>query len=171
MTILDDPIVQKYFRHCDDPKHGCDSWRGDMTVAVLAAMSQPIRKGEKCLAWNLRESAYIEEDCDYDFDGRSIHSGWLLLPDRFQEREKCEHPWGGINYFQTKPGFTTCTVCDKELELPILKPAPEAEAGEPIPDALEKAILSVAKIMNIAPIDFAGRELRELIRLARESKP
>lgn len=88
MSILNDPLIQKYFS-----VHG----EGEsMSRRVLSSMEQPIKKGERYLACVL--SGFIERVVgeQYELGERfkdSIHIEYLRLPDFFQPSLNHHHVW------------------------------------------------------------------------------
>jgi hypothetical protein len=90
MNILDDKYVRRYFRHCDDQTHDCDGWRSTISEAVLKAMQEPIRKGERYLLIDCE--IICEKIAESNTLDHGKHLGSLRLPDRFQTAGKdCQH--------------------------------------------------------------------------------
>jgi len=83
-SLLENELVQKYFA-IDDWDGGCK--RCD-AQAVLRAMQEPIRKGDKYLFWKLVPEIMT---CATEDLETTWHPDYLRLPDRFQteRKEKC----------------------------------------------------------------------------------
>lgn len=154
MSILDNEWVRKYFglrrqefACCPNAMAGC----GCMALRVLAAMEQPIKKGERYLHLS-SDGEVIERVNEYpDIVEYAIHVSSLRLPDRFQEK-KCEH-----DKFKHR-----CCGCDEVIN--IVKPDPvEAKIAE----------MSWAETNNAVQYKSGkalANDLRDLVQLARETK-
>jgi len=172
MNILDNETVRKYFG-CH-PQH--NHWgefgakcRNEQAMAILEAMHQPLRKGERYLNQANRTDWILIEDCPKDIN--DWHPFALRLPDKFQEQGKEEH----VHWFQCACGAFKWHGVTQEPEPP--------KCGCPdfdYPGAQPNVINPVeAKIKEIAGYAFPGMtnakeafmpRLRELVELARTSK-
>ena len=120
-NILDNELVKKYFGNLDSrSKERRRNWA--MADAVLSAMQEPIRKGQRVLrhdgmgdhaVWT--ESIVGDEDKFYTQATNEWHPGLLILPPAFQKKE-------------CRAGFLKCRDCGEEI-IHKPKPAPEHVPG------------------------------------------
>jgi hypothetical protein len=88
--ILNNALIHKYFSQEKD-------YPGGMSERVLAAMQEPIRKGEQAIWYRQVHDEWkvgVWDGTELD----SFHPFSLRLPTRFQEAgtKECEHRWFGI---------------------------------------------------------------------------
>ena len=155
MDILQNELVKKYFNNAEE---------------VISSMQEPIRKGERYLWWSIDYSGqWVEQTQTADIDG--FHPFKLRLPDKFQKKEcpnvslECScgkivshsapdvrHPWRD----ECGCGIKLCAKCNGKC------------------DEVEEKIEELANhycAVTHPHSDCNKREqLRELVRLARESK-
>lgn len=198
MNILDNELVLKYFgcttAHYRDMKTMKLSPCYCLSIHVLNAMQQPIRKGERILVIesddSIRSTSAVR-DADH------IHPFDLRLPDAFQKQphicncEFCRSPETFV-LGETPEEYEKCTtackcksspspekcacVCHTGLRMMKHSCCCEAtwEEGKP-KDAVEEKIERLTDIYK-GPFDLPNgwitfkEELRELVRLARETK-
>lgn len=151
MSLLENELVKKYFG--DQP----GDITGDyciMAYRVLAAMQEPIKKGERYLAF-LSNDLIREYTADCNVAG-GVLLGHLRLPSRFQTPEKCEHK------------EQKCMTCG--VEFPV----------ERNPDLVEAKISKIcgddlfvdSPGMNVLSYESAllRKRCRELVALVRSTK-
>lgn len=147
-SILDNELVKKYF--CDGINH--------MAVNVLAAMQEPIHRGDKLIELGGALDDYVARITfadDRDFNG--WHAYFLRVPDRFQKRE-CEC---ACHLEECRGKHHQKVIC---------------QCGHyglsPTSDAVEGKIKEIRDIQDQGERTWMAIEkhLRDLVRLAREGK-
>lgn len=117
MSILDNELVREYFGQWTDRKNSRETqFYEQMSLRVIEAMQQPIKKGDKYLS--LIVPGTVSEQVAEVGTLEDFHPYALRLPDRFQKKE-CGHAW-----------FAKCIKCGEEADLPEEKrpkSAPEPE--------------------------------------------
>lgn len=166
MNLLDHPLIRTYFG-CNHPQgttYCGDHCKERISVRVLRSMQEPIKKGERCL--ELFNEGEVKEIVLHPITVVAYHPMFLRLPDRFQKQKievlKCCH------------GFPICIHCQDKP-----KPSPEkcrfnrgtgSECNCQPKDAVEEKINEVSRRWSVPPYVALAYELRELVRLVRETK-
>lgn len=172
-SLLDNELMQKYFGAAgkDDYERACCT-----AFNILQAMQEPIRKGDRYLFWHKDKVTEMVWE-DFMATIEESHAEHLRLPDAFQNQEKfC------CDLHQHVPGVT-------EYPCTMKKPTPSPEKCECSPacnhgysehcnccgaldkpkDAVEEKIMEIS--MNHGACSGGWeRELRDLVRLARDTK-
>lgn len=191
MNLLENELVKKYFgnRHESCPP-GCNYGHEEkMAYRILAAMQEPIKKGERYLfiqnyevpgsnSSGYQEILEIESGYDYNI----FHPLFLRLPSGFQtpEKEECDHPFKNL-VFQTSG--ILCCLCSKTVkpscaEKPTPDPVyccvcgyrgPQENWGthKCFPDPAEEKIKEIIDDQPMT-LNKSVAALRELVALARQ---
>lgn len=168
MNILDNDLVKKYFG-CGESEHPiyhqCNEPR-TLALAIIKAMQEPIRKGDKYLTNSAITDIHRYGDFDREMTALDdiqypFHPFHLRLPDQFQTAGKKECACLEHHCYCLCHG-NFCKKCDKQIY------------NEPQPDAVEEKIKEIVwGINNKKGFEFPSgshlvASLRELVRLAQE---
>lgn len=139
-SILDNELVKKYFGYSAS---GYERSRAELAFIVLAAMQEPIRKGERLLLI-CQNGDIIEQIATGDERTDTIMFQWnyLRLPDCLQKRE--------------------CLTCGCHIPPPIENPQ-----EQPRRDEVEEKIEEIRSRHSNCRLEH---DLRELVELARKGK-
>lgn len=170
MNLLEDKLVKKYFGNCQNTD--CQITYCNLPGRVIAAMQEPIKKGERCLVLPADMDVYeeIEESGLYD---NNAHTNRLKIPPRFQTPEKKE----------CQAGFLKCMDCGEEIiHKSSVKFHPPEYMGHSCPTWREKSGChcsdpdpveeKIKEIIDDQPMTLnkSVATLRELVALARSTK-
>lgn len=155
-SILDNEKVREYFGECVCGQD-CDTPCRYAADAVLRAMQQPIKRGERYLVIRMKGGYEIDviEEVEASFTRDPLtgwHSSYLRLPDRWQKKECCT--WVG-----------RCDTCGRDKYAED-QPAPEPEKESSAVEEKIKELVIGHKPSCDATEDFED-QLRALVALAR----
>ena len=159
MTLLDDPLIKKYFgcfkKEGEIHEHSyVDECSAQVAFHILAAMQEPIKKGERMLFLPGNHNPISEEVAGDDIPSSEIRC-WLRLPSRFQpqaEKKKWPHlhRWSvtscecGEKYFEPKPTPPKCEHADiGHFHGTIENPTACPDKSPAVDDEIEKAIKDI----------------------------
>lgn len=200
MTILDNELVRKYFgcRAVCTEAHfinvGYDEHERCMSFRILAAMQQPIRKGERYLWWFSDKVEEKISDVDSLGCDETAHPHCLRLPDAHQKQDsKChcpnymwhvDHTMCPLNHPTPRPNLRTANEIGQGVWPSGTSPEKSSQDprckctmrpcwhGESPKDAVEEKIIEIEKLIPSNYIfGLIEKKLRDLVRLARETKP
>lgn len=112
MDLLDQPLIKKYFGSGKCPGIGsyvyCSDHSTCTTYRILAAMTEPIKSGERYLNIKMDNDGWFELEAKSPF-GVGLHAYQLRLPDAHQKC--CEYNKG--NHGNTRSGavIQMCDAC------------------------------------------------------------